>query len=92
MSQELWEIIIGVAGLILGWLARHKGIGPNGNPTPAPNPIAPPVPKPDVNLIFTLLWALLRNRFPSLPPLGASQSPNAEHVSALAKAMTETKA
>jgi hypothetical protein len=89
MSQELWEIIIGLAGLIIGWLARHKGIGPAPSPLPWPSPAVPP--KPDITLIFALLWELLRSKFPSLPPLSPNQAPSGEHVTALAKAMTETR-
>jgi hypothetical protein len=63
MSPELWNVIIGIVSLILGYLLKGRIPAiPQPQPQPNPTPTNPEFP------LLELLWNLLRDKYPNLPP------------------------
>lgn len=64
MPVELPHILMALAGLVLGWLARHKGIlAPAGSPAitlPPPLPGATPLPAAPPSLLSGVMPFLMQ--------------------------------
>jgi len=71
MAPEILQIVLVLGGAVAGWIARHNNIlspqpaTPTTPATPAPAPATPSSP----DALWQLVWHVLREKFPNLPPL-----------------------